>query len=413
MAFGNLNLTDVGANLLSKVAAGGTLQFNRVALGSGTWAGGTFDPEMVALVSEQISLGIQTLLDVGDGKARLTTILLYEDLLATGFDASELGVFAEDPDDGEILFAAAYAATPDAIPANTEVPAYEHVYNLGIAIGNATSLTVEVESSITTATLQDLSDHAAETDVHGATSAPTPDRIIMRDAAGRAQIVAPSAAADIARKDTVDAHAAETAVHGATSGATASRIVARDAAGRAQVAAPSAAADIARKQEVDDEATARAAADAAHAADASGAHFPSGTVMLFGQSSAPVGWTRKADWADNAMLCFAASGAIGSGGSADPQAVHTHAGPSHVHSTQSHTLTIAEIPSHTHTYYQKTGWAYAQSAGSQYGNPVEATSGAAGGGNAHSHGNTGTSGTGNTGANAAPKYQEVIAATKD
>lgn len=43
------------------------------------------------------------------------------------------------------------------------------------------------------------------TGVHGSTPAPTASKIIERDASGRAQVAAPSAAADIARKDTVDA----------------------------------------------------------------------------------------------------------------------------------------------------------------------------------------------------------------
>lgn len=47
--------------------------------------------------------------------------------------------------------------------------------------------------------------HAAGTSVHGATSAATASRIMIRDASGRAKVAAPSAADDIARKDTVDA----------------------------------------------------------------------------------------------------------------------------------------------------------------------------------------------------------------
>lgn len=46
--------------------------------------------------------------------------------------------------------------------------------------------------------------HAAGTSVHGATSAATANRIMIRDAAGRAKVAAPSASDDIARKDTVD-----------------------------------------------------------------------------------------------------------------------------------------------------------------------------------------------------------------
>jgi len=50
--------------------------------------------------------------------------------------------------------------------------------------------------------------HNSKTSVHGATFAATANRIIMRDANGRAKVAAPSASDDIARKDTVDNHAA-------------------------------------------------------------------------------------------------------------------------------------------------------------------------------------------------------------
>jgi hypothetical protein len=112
----------------------------------------------------------------------------------------------------------------------------------------------------------------------------TAERLIVRDANGRAQVAAPDAAADIARKFEVDAEAAMriaadsahastthlslgetlanayrgdrgkaaydhisgTAVHGATPEAMANKIIIRDANGRAQVAAPLAPNDIAR-----------------------------------------------------------------------------------------------------------------------------------------------------------------------
>lgn len=61
-------------------------------------------------------------------------------------------------------------------------------------------------------------------DAHGATSAATAGQIVVRDAHGRAQVAAPAAPADIARKDTVDGHAglnstAAVAVHGIRQGA--------------------------------------------------------------------------------------------------------------------------------------------------------------------------------------------------
>ena len=46
--------------------------------------------------------------------------------------------------------------------------------------------------------------HVADTSAHSATSAPTANRIMMRDASGRAQVAAPLASADIATKGYVD-----------------------------------------------------------------------------------------------------------------------------------------------------------------------------------------------------------------
>ena len=108
-------------------------------------------------------------------------------------------------------------------------------------------------------TLPGMTIAAIKTILDAATNAGTASTLMKRDASGRAQVAAPSAAADIARKDTVDAvqsslntHAAVgSAAHGATSAPTISTLMARDSAGRAQVVAPSVAADIANKGYVD------------------------------------------------------------------------------------------------------------------------------------------------------------------
>ncbi|MDF2934959.1 MAG: hypothetical protein K0Q90_332 [Paenibacillaceae bacterium] len=108
-------------------------------------------------------------------------------------------------------------------------------------------------------TLPGMTIAAIKTVLDAATNAGTVSTLMKRDASGRAQVAAPSAAADIARKDTVDAvqsslntHTAlGGTVHGATAAPTVSTLVARDSAGRAQVVAPSVAADIANKGYVD------------------------------------------------------------------------------------------------------------------------------------------------------------------
>jgi len=69
-------------------------------------------------------------------------------------------------------------------------------------------------------------------DGYHADTAASGNTVIVRDSAGRAKVAAPSAADDIARKDTVDAHAnATTGIHGATSADTPNALVARDGNG--------------------------------------------------------------------------------------------------------------------------------------------------------------------------------------
>jgi len=94
-------------------------------------------------------------------------------------------------------------------------------------------------------------DHGANTTTaHGAVSAATASKIIVRDASARAKVAAPSAEDDIALKSNVTTvagdlttHAALQTAHGAVSAATASKMVVRDAEGQAKFAAPAAAGD--------------------------------------------------------------------------------------------------------------------------------------------------------------------------
>ena len=68
--------------------------------------------------------------------------------------------------------------------------------------------------------------------------------------------------------------------------------------------------------------------------------FPAGTRMLFQQSTAPTGWTKDTTVNDKALRVV--SGAVGSGGSV---AFSTLFGRT---ATDGTTLTVAQMPSHTH-----------------------------------------------------------------
>ena len=144
------------------------------------------------------------------------------------------------------------------------------------------------------------------------------------------------------------------------------------------------------------------------AMDALYTRLESGTIMLFGQNSAPIGWTRKTNWVNNSMLCVASTGDIASGGSANPQSGHTH-GPG------SYQFTVMQTLSSAGNYL----FGFSQ-AGTQDPIATKATIQQGTGSLVDTLGWLGDNalyytkdGTGVSSGNTTPAYQEVIAATKD
>jgi hypothetical protein len=158
------------------------------------------------------------------------------------------------------------------------------------------------------------------------------------------------------------------------------------------------------------------------------AGFPTGTVLIFGQTSAPTGWTKDTtNFNDSALRVV--TGSVSSGGTQGfttafaSQAVSgSIANTTAAGTVGSYTLTSADIPSHQHEIMPKLGGsnqgfgAFLQGATSAGGNSNNTTTGLTGGGGGHSHSFTGTAHnhtfTG-TAINLAVKYVDVIRATKD
>jgi hypothetical protein len=147
--------------------------------------------------------------------------------------------------------------------------------------------------------------------------------------------------------------------------------------------------------------------------------IPSGTVMLFVQSSAPSGWTKSTTHDNKALRVV--SGTASSGGTVAfttafaSQAVSGTVGNGTL-AVGATTLATTQIPSHTHGLPVTTG--YSSTATYQVGTLNQQVtnslnSGAAGGGGSHTHSISGAASFTGTAINLAVQYVDVIIATKD
>ena len=139
-------LTDLGRALDAKVTAGTTLlSFTKMKLGSGTETAEDI-PAMTDLVSPKLVLGISScaVSASDDTICELISVASSSDV-EESFVVRELGVFATDPDVGEILYAVMLDSTPDTMPNENVSSPVTVTYQVNIVSDNASSITAVID----------------------------------------------------------------------------------------------------------------------------------------------------------------------------------------------------------------------------------------------------------------------------
>lgn len=138
-------LTKKGLNLHAKVEAGTTLlKVTKMAVGSGVLEDNEDAQALTALKHEELKIDISMAEAQDNGLCVITGILTNENV-NVGFYAKEMALFAEDPDEGEILYQYASDSKPDWVPAITETKAPINIQlDTNVAISNAELINVEI-----------------------------------------------------------------------------------------------------------------------------------------------------------------------------------------------------------------------------------------------------------------------------
>lgn len=146
-AFPKMTLTNAGQALQTKVLAGATLTFTRIALGDGQLNGQPISP-LTALISQKASVEVDSVRVVDNSTAQASGFFSNADI-TTGFWWRETGVFAQDPDVGEILYGYTNAGDAgDYIPTVADTRVEKYIY-CSIAVASATTVDITIPSSDT------------------------------------------------------------------------------------------------------------------------------------------------------------------------------------------------------------------------------------------------------------------------
>lgn len=135
-------MTAAGRALQAKVEAGTKLELTHVKLGDGRETGDAVD-ELTDLVGGKAVLGISST-TVKDSLCTVTSVILTENV-STGFWAREWGLFAKDPDEGEILYMISLDPNPEFVPPSTAAVKQSATYAMSIAVSNAANIAVKID----------------------------------------------------------------------------------------------------------------------------------------------------------------------------------------------------------------------------------------------------------------------------
>ncbi|WP_051967782.1 hypothetical protein [Brevibacillus thermoruber] len=159
--YGQMVITDLGRRLYAKAQTGSPLVFTKMGIGSGSYSG---DPRSLTELVRPIGyFEINSITATGD-TAHVKGVFSNMEITQTTYSC-ELGLYANDPDYGEILYAYANAGSNgDYIPAIAAGP-FSREFQINVVVGSATEVTATIPSTAFVA-VSDFDEHVNNKDIH-------------------------------------------------------------------------------------------------------------------------------------------------------------------------------------------------------------------------------------------------------
>lgn len=145
--FNNMRITDKGKVLYAKAQAGKELHFTKMKVGAGNVESRNPDT-LLDLIDGKYDVGIQSISPNPETKSAVISGMINNGAVTEPTYICEIGLYAEDPDEGEILYGYASAGQYGDYYAPNTVGAFTWNYQINAAIGNAANVTVELSNLV-------------------------------------------------------------------------------------------------------------------------------------------------------------------------------------------------------------------------------------------------------------------------
>lgn len=143
--FNNMSITNKGQVLYAKAQAGQELHFTKMMVGSGK-IDSRNPATLTTLIEPKFDVGIQEITPNTELKTATISGTINNSGVAEATYICEIGLFAQDPDEGEILYAYGTAGQYGDYYAPASMGPFSWNYQINAAIGNSSNVTIELSN---------------------------------------------------------------------------------------------------------------------------------------------------------------------------------------------------------------------------------------------------------------------------
>lgn len=140
----NAVITEKGLALQAKAMTGGTVKITSVKTGSGVVSVGSLKDQTEVTGFEQTATIRNITVNPEDVYTAIAEVIITNTGLSSAYNLSQVGFYANDPEEGEILYAIAQATTPKEIPSAEEMPGYSLIWHFNFNLSSEINLDADV-----------------------------------------------------------------------------------------------------------------------------------------------------------------------------------------------------------------------------------------------------------------------------